>query len=141
MHQPSAEELKSVENWFADYDARAEQGEIEKLADLAVFPMNVATDVPDGHASVRQWTRDEYVEAMKESMGGGTAGLGLRSTRTPRFLSPNLVVVETEATMTIKGQEHHMHYADLLVRTEEGWAFQTMVQGGWGHGWPSAKRG
>ncbi|MEV7013797.1 nuclear transport factor 2 family protein [Streptosporangium sp. NPDC051022] len=141
MYQSSAEELKSIEEWFADYDALAERGAIEELADLAVFPMNVATDVPGGHASVRQWTRAEYVEAMKESMGGGTAGLGLRSTRTPRFLSPNLVVVETEATMTIEGREHHMHYADLLVRAEDGWAFQTMVQGGWGHGWPPAKRG
>ncbi|GHE25951.1 hypothetical protein GCM10017673_29390 [Streptosporangium violaceochromogenes] len=141
MYQPSAQELKSIEEWFADYDALAEQGAIEQLADLAVFPMNVATDVPGGHASVRQWTRPEYVEAMKESMGGGTAGLSLRSTRTPRFLGPNLVVVETEATMTIEGREHHMRYADLLVRTEDGWAFQTMVQGGWGHGWPPAKRG
>ncbi|GAA3166253.1 nuclear transport factor 2 family protein [Nonomuraea salmonea] len=141
MYQPITEELKSIEAWFATYDALAEQGAIEQLADLAVFPMNVVTDVPDGHAAVRQWTRAEYIEAMRQSMGGGTAGLDLRSTRTPRFLSPNLVVVETEATMTIDGQEHQMHYADLLVRTEDGWAFQTMVQGGWGHGWDPAKRG
>ncbi|GGS85505.1 nuclear transport factor 2 family protein [Nonomuraea spiralis] len=141
MYQPSTAELKNIEQWFADYDALAEQGAIEQLADLAVFPMNVATDAPGGHASVCQWTRAEYVEAMKQSMGGGTAGLDLRSTRTPRFLTPNLVVVETEASMTIEGEKHHMHYADLLVRTEDGWAFQTMVQGGWGHGWPPAKRG
>ncbi|MFI7111578.1 nuclear transport factor 2 family protein [Nonomuraea sp. NPDC050227] len=141
MYQPSAEELKTIDDWFAAYDALAEEGAIEQLADLAVFPMNVATDVPGGHASVRQWTRAEYVEAMKQSMGGGTAGLDLRSTRTPRFVSQNLVVVETEATMTIEGEEHRMHYADLLMRTEDGWAFQTMVQGGWGHGWPSARRG
>ncbi|MEV4567739.1 nuclear transport factor 2 family protein [Nonomuraea sp. NPDC049419] len=141
MYQPTTEELKSIEEWFATYDALAEQGAIEQLADLAVFPMNVVTDVPDGHAAVRQWTRAEYIEAMRQSMGGGTAGLDLRSTRTPRFLSPNLAVVETEATMTIDGQDHQMHYADLLVRTEDGWAFQTMVQGGWGHGWDPAKRG
>ncbi|KAB8190977.1 nuclear transport factor 2 family protein [Nonomuraea phyllanthi] len=141
MYQPSNEELKSVEAWFAEYDAAAEEGALEKLADLAVFPMNLATDVPGGYAAVRQWTRAEYVEAMKEAMGGGTAGLGLESRRTPHFLSPNLVVVETEATMTVEGQTHHMHYADLLVRTEDGWAFQTMVQGGWGHGWPAARRG
>ncbi|MBB6345160.1 hypothetical protein FHU36_001669 [Nonomuraea muscovyensis] len=141
MYQPSAEELKSIEAWFAEYDALADRGAIEELADLAVFPMNLATDVPGGHAAVRQWTREEYIEAMKEAMGGGTAGLDLESTRTPRFISENLVVVETEATMTIEGQRQRMHYADLLVRTEDGWAFQTMVQGGWGHGWPAAKRG
>lgn len=141
MYQPTNEERKSVEEWFAEYDAIAEQGAIERLADLAVFPMNVATDVPDGYAAVRQWTRAEYVEAMKESMGGGTAGLELRSKRTPHFLSQNLVVVETEATMTVEGQTQGMHYADLLVRTEDGWAFQAMVQGGWGYGWPTARRG
>ncbi|QYC44128.1 hypothetical protein Nocox_32785 [Nonomuraea coxensis DSM 45129] len=141
MYQPSAEELKSVEEWFAEYDARAERGELDRLADLAVFPMNLATDVPGGYATVRQWTREEYLEAMKDAMGGGTAGLDLRSRRTPHFLSENLVVVETHATMTIEGQEQEMHYADLLVRTEDGWAFQTMIQGGWGHGWPAARRG
>lgn len=141
MYQPTADELKSIEAWFAQYDALAERGAIEELADLAVFPMNLATDVPGGHAAVRQWTRAEYVEAMQQAMGSGTAGLDLTSTRTPRFISENLVVVETEATMTVEGQKQQMHYADLLVRTEDGWAFQTMVQGGWGHGWPTLKRG
>ncbi|MDI2131306.1 nuclear transport factor 2 family protein [Yinghuangia seranimata] len=141
MYQPTAEELQAVEAWFVAYDAVAERGAIEELADLAVFPMNVATDVPGGHAAVRQWTREEYIEAMREAIGGGTAGLDLASTRTPRFVSANLVVVETEATMTFEGQRQSMHYVDLLVRTEGGWAFQTMVQGGWGHGWPTAKRG
>ena len=141
MYTPGNEELKSVEQWFAEYDALAEQGAIERLADLAVFPMNLATDVPGGHATVRQWSREEYLEAMGEAMGGGTAGLDLRSKRTPHFLSPNLVVVETEATMTVDGEQQEMHYADLLVRTEDGWAFQTMIQGGWGHGWAPARRG
>ncbi|AQZ67125.1 unnamed protein product [[Actinomadura] parvosata subsp. kistnae] len=140
-YQPSDEDLKSVEAWFAEYDALAEQGAIEQLADLAVFPMNLATDVPGGRAAVRQWTREEYVEAMRQAMGGGTAGLDLRSVRTPHFVSENLVVVETEATMTVDGRTESMSYVDLLVRTEDGWAFQTMVQGGWGHGWPVAKRG
>ncbi|GLW99132.1 nuclear transport factor 2 family protein [Microtetraspora sp. NBRC 16547] len=141
MYQPSDEELKSIEDWFVQYDALADQGEIEKLADLAVFPMNLATDVPGAFAAVRQWTREEYIEAMKEAMSGGTAGLELESTRTPHFISQNLVLVKTTATMTIEGRRESMHYADLLVRTEDGWAFQTMVQGGWGHGWPPAKRG
>ncbi|MEU8136467.1 nuclear transport factor 2 family protein [Streptodolium elevatio] len=141
MYQPTAEETQAIEAWFAEFDALAERGSIEGLADLAVFPMNLATDVPGGHAAVRQWTREEYIETMREAIGGGTAGLDLKSTRTPRFLSANLVVVETEATMTVDGQPQSMHYVDLLVRTEDGWAFQTMVQGGWGHGWPTAKRG
>ncbi|MBA2891240.1 nuclear transport factor 2 family protein [Nonomuraea soli] len=131
----------SIEKWFEDYDKLAETGDIEKLADMAVFPMNVVTDVPGGYAAAKQWTREEYVAAMKEAMGGGTADLNLRSKRTPHHLTENLCLVETEATMTIEGQEQTMRYADLLVRTEDGWAFQTMVQGGWGYGWEPAKRG
>ncbi|MDH2427019.1 nuclear transport factor 2 family protein [Sphaerisporangium sp. TRM90804] len=141
MYEPSDEELKSIEAWFAEYDSLADRGAIERLADLAVFPMNLVTDVPGAYAAVRQWSREEYVEAMRETMGEGTAGLGLRSKRTPRFISQNLVLVETTATMTIENEPQTMHYADLLVRTEGGWAFQTMVQGGWGTGWPPAKRG
>lgn len=141
MYQPSETELKSVEAWFAAYDRLAEEGAVEQLADLAVFPMNLVTDAPGGYAAARQWTREEYVAAMDETMGGGTAGLNLRSRRTPRFLSANLVIVETEATMTIEGEQQTTHYADLLLRTEEGWAFQSMIQAGWGAEWPAATRG
>ncbi|WP_449063142.1 nuclear transport factor 2 family protein [Planomonospora algeriensis] len=139
---PSADDLASVEAWFAEYDALAERGAVGEIADLAVFPLNLATDVPGGSAAVRQWSREEFVEVMTEVMGGGTAGLAMESVRTPRFLTANLVLVETEATMTDEeGNRQSTRYADLLVRTADGWAFQTMVQGGWGHGWPPATRG
>lgn len=65
----------------------------------------------------------------------------MESVRTPHFLSENLVVVITEAAVTVDGERQEMTYADVLVRTAEGWAFQTMAQGGWGHGWVPARRG
>ncbi|WP_143590147.1 nuclear transport factor 2 family protein [Thermoactinospora rubra] len=132
-YTPTTEDLQSIEQWFAEYDALAAKGEVDRLADMAIFPMNLATDVPGGYGAVRQWTREEYLETMRQAMGEGAAGL--KPKRTPHFLSPNLVVVETV------DEEHGMHYADLLVRTADGWGFQTMVQGGWGHGWPPAKLG
>ncbi|GAA3140047.1 hypothetical protein GCM10010466_33910 [Planomonospora alba] len=138
---PSAEDLASIDAWFAEYDALAARGAVQEIADLAVFPLNLATDVPGGFGAVRQWDREEFVRVMTEVMGGGTAGMEMTSVRTPRFLTPNLVLVETEATVTVEGSTQSMRYADLLVRTAEGWAFQTMVQGGWGHGWPPATRG
>nr|BFE85162.1 hypothetical protein GCM10020093_077630 [Planobispora longispora] len=138
---PSAEDLAGVDAWFAEYDALAARGAVEEIADLAVFPLNLATDVPGGFGAVAQWDRAEFVRVMTEVMGGGTAGMEMKSVRTPRFLTPNLVLVETEATVTAEGRRQSMRYADLLVRTEGGWAFQTMVQGGWGHGWPPATRG
>lgn len=138
---PNSEDLASIEAWFAEYDTLAARGAIQEIADLAVFPLNLATDVPDGVGAVRQWDREEFVRVMTEVMGGGTADLAMESVRTPRFLTANLVLVETEATVTTGEHRQSTRYADLLVRTTDGWAFQTMVQGGWGHGWPPATRG
>ncbi|MBC6447739.1 nuclear transport factor 2 family protein [Actinokineospora xionganensis] len=138
MYQPTDEAVESVRQWFVDYDALAERGAVEEMADLAVFPLNLATDVPGGHAAVAQWTREEFVRTMSEVVGGGAA---MESTRTPRFLSENLVVVVTEAAVTVEGERQELTYADVLVRTPNGWAFQTMIQGGWGHGWDPARRG
>lgn len=138
MYQPTDEAVESIRQWFVDYDALAERGAIEEMADLAVFPLNLATDVPGGHAAVTQWTREEFVRTMSAVVGGGAA---MESTRTPHFLSENLVVVVTDAAVTVEGERQEMTYADVLVRTAEGWAFQTMVQGGWGHGWDPARRG
>ncbi|GIH97403.1 nuclear transport factor 2 family protein [Planobispora siamensis] len=138
---PSAEDLAGVEAWFAEYDALAARGAVREIADLAVFPLNLATDVPGGFAAVRQWDREEFIQVMTEVMGGGTGDMEMKSVRTPHFLTSNLVLVETEATVVVEGRRQSMRYADLLVRTTDGWAFQTMVQGGWGHGWPPATRG
>ncbi|SDH78971.1 hypothetical protein SAMN05192558_10559 [Actinokineospora alba] len=138
MYQPTDEALESVRQWFVDYDALAERGAVEEMADLAVFPLNLATDVPGGHAAVAQWSREEYVRTMTEVVGDGAA---MESVRTPHFLSENLVVVITEAAVTVEGERQELTYADVLVRTTQGWAFQTMVQGGWGHGWAPASRG
>ncbi|WP_082860369.1 hypothetical protein [Alloactinosynnema sp. L-07] len=141
MYEPTESELASLRDWFTTYDALAAKGAVEEMADLAVFPMNLATDVSGGHAAVTQWNREQYVAAMAEVMGGGTAELEMTSERTPHFLTENLAVVVSEATMTVGGEVQRMTYADLMVRTADGWAFQSMIQGGWGADWPQAKRG
>ncbi|WP_436500819.1 nuclear transport factor 2 family protein [Actinokineospora sp. HUAS TT18] len=141
MYDPTESELASLNDWFTTYDALAAKGAVEEMADLAVFPMNLATDVDGGHAAVTQWSREQYVAAMTEVLGGGTGDMAMKSERTPHFLTANLAVVVTEATMTMGEETHRMTYADLLVRTADGWAFQSMIQGGWGADWPPAKRG
>jgi hypothetical protein len=125
-------------DWFADYDARAARGDIQALADLAVFPLNVVTDAPGGTAAVRSWTRAEFVEVMTAVIGEGAE---LDSTRTPHLIGDNLAVVVTDATYPAGGADVPVRYADLLVRTPDGWAFQTMVQPGHGTGWRPAARG
>ncbi|MBB2912175.1 hypothetical protein FHS43_003455 [Streptosporangium becharense] len=176
---PTAEDLASVEAWFAEYDAHSAKVDVERMADMAMFPLNVVTDSPGGDGLAAQWTREQFMRTMAQAMGGAetgdgetgrgetgggetgrgetgggetgggetresetgggeTGGMEMTSTRTPHFLTGNLVVVVTDATVTMNGQTYDMRYADLLVKSGGRWVFQTMVQGGWAHVWNAA---
>jgi len=114
---PTDEDLASVEAWFREYDACAARGDVERLADMAVFPLNVVSDDAAGEAVAAQWSRGD---------------VRIESTRTPHFLSASLVVVVTDAVVTWDGGGARTRYADLLVKIGGRWRFQTMVQSGWG---------
>lgn len=130
-YEPTDEDRASVAAWFEEYDARAAAVDLEKMADLAVFPLNVVSDDSTGAGVAAQWTRERYVAAMAQAMGGA-GDVRMTATRTPSFLTASLVLVVTDATMTWDGGDRRVRYADLLIRNEDGWRFQTMVQGGWG---------
>jgi uncharacterized protein YutD len=59
-------------------------------------------------------------------------GASFASTRTPVFLSAATVVVFTDCTATVDDEEYQMRYADVLIKQDGRWVFQTMIQGGWG---------
>jgi hypothetical protein len=128
---PSDEDRASVEAWFAEYDALAAKADIERLADLAVFPLNVVSDDSRGNGVAAQWSREQYTRTMAQVLSGA-GDVRMESRRTPHFLSANLVVVVTEATMTWEGGGERTRYADLLIKQDGRWRFQTMVQSGWG---------
>ncbi|MEU6117670.1 nuclear transport factor 2 family protein [Streptomyces sp. NPDC047117] len=128
---PSEQDLREVEEWFARYDALSAGVDVEGMADMAVFPLNLVSDDSDGNGQAGQWSRAEFVRTMAEVMGGG-GDVTFESTRTPHFLSTGIVVVFTDAVFTVDGRSQSVRYADVLVRRDGGWAFQTMIQGGWG---------
>ncbi|MFH0241741.1 nuclear transport factor 2 family protein [Streptomyces sp. HK10] len=134
-YTPTEEDLRSVEEWFASYDELASSPtpeNVERMADMAVFPLNLVTDGSDGDGRTDQWDRRRYTETMNAVMGcGGDEDVRFDSARTPFFLSPCLVVVFTDSVTTAGGEEHRMRYADILVRRGGVWRFQTMVQSGW----------
>ncbi|MBU7600518.1 nuclear transport factor 2 family protein [Streptomyces sp. P38-E01] len=130
-HAPTEEELCTLREWFTHYDACAARGETAKLAELAHFPLNLVTDDSSGTPWCGQWSREQYLSVMGEVMGGGD-DVAFEATRTPFFLGGSLAVVFTRSTMTAAGVSYQLDYADILVRTPEGWRFQTMVQSGWG---------
>ncbi len=129
VFEPSPEDVASVLAWFDDYDELAATAQIERMADLAMFPLNSVTDDAEGNGSASWSDREQYVREMTEVIGDGAR---MESVRTPHFLSRSLVFVVTDATYTHGGVRHRMRYGDLLVRREGRWYFQTMVQGGWG---------
>ncbi|MBB1245435.1 nuclear transport factor 2 family protein [Streptomyces durbertensis] len=129
----------SLAEWFAHYDNSSAAGDVPRTADLAVFPLNLVTDDSTGRAWCGQWDRGQYLTTMGGVMGGdgsddtpAEGGTRFDSVRTPFFLSPTLAVVFSRSTMTAGGRTHQLDYADILVRTDEGWRFQTMLQPGWG---------
>ncbi|WNG85933.1 nuclear transport factor 2 family protein [Mycobacterium sp. ITM-2016-00317] len=125
-YAPTQADVDEVLAWFTHYDALAVAGDVEAMADQAMFPLN---EVTDGQAE--SCDRDRFVAQMAREVGG-SGDLTMESVRTPHFINQNLVFVLTDATITAGGHRQQVRYGDLLVKTAGGWKFQTMVQGGWG---------
>jgi hypothetical protein len=103
------------------------------MADMAVFPLNLVSDDSQGDGRTAQWSREQFVDTMSQVMSeGGDETISFESTRTPVFLSPSMAVVFTDSAMTVGGEKRQLRYADILVRRGGTWAFQTMIQSGWG---------
>ncbi|WP_030798081.1 DUF4440 domain-containing protein [Streptomyces sp. NRRL S-337] len=129
---PTTEDRASLDAWFAEYDAQSAKRNIERMAEMAVFPLNLVSDDASGNGRSAQWDREQFVATMTHVMGDGSEDIGFESIRTPVFLSPAIAVVFTDSTMTIQGETQQLRYADILIRQDGKWAFQTMIQGGWG---------
>ena len=130
-YAPTVDEVDGVRDWFERYDAHSAAGRIARMADMADFPVNLVTDGTDGNAWTGQWNREEFLAMMAQAVGDGSQQLGFDSTRVPYFLTASLVIVFTDSVMSAGWQSHRMHYADILVKKDGEWVFQTMVQGGW----------
>ncbi|MGW2557954.1 nuclear transport factor 2 family protein [Streptomyces sp. NPDC001514] len=129
---PTPGELASIEEWFAEYDAASGRRDIERMADMAVFPLNLVSDDSAGNGASAQWDREQFVATMTRVMGDGSTDITFDSTRTPVFLTSAMVVVFTDSVMTMGATEQRLRYADILIKRDGKWAFQTMLQGGWG---------
>ncbi|MEU5978281.1 nuclear transport factor 2 family protein [Streptomyces sp. NPDC047315] len=131
-YTPTADELASIDAWFAKYDAAAARRDIDKMADVAVFPLNLVSDNAAGEGASAQWDRRQFVETMTHVMGEGSDDITFDSVRTPVFLSSAMVIVFTDSTMTAGDVTQQLRYADVLIKQNGKWVFQTMLQGGWG---------
>ena len=129
-YEATTEQQREIEDWFAHYDALVAAGDLEGMADQAVFPLNEVTDDAEGLGVVSATVREQFVAQMRAA-GVGAGAVEMRSSRTPVFLSPALVFIVTDAVFGTGDETTTMRYGDLLLRTASGWRFQTMVAGGW----------
>lgn len=129
---PTPDELAAIQAWFTEYDAAAARRDIERMADMAVFPLNLVSDDSSGSGASAQWDREQFVRTMTRVMGDGSGDIAFESVRTPVFLGPAMVVVFTDSAMTAGGTTQQLRYADVLIKRDGRWAFQTMLQSGWG---------
>ncbi|GAA3156087.1 hypothetical protein GCM10010521_50070 [Streptomyces rameus] len=131
-YAPTAEDRASLDAWFAEYDAASGKRDVQRMADMAVFPLNLVSDDAAGNGRSAQWDRDRFTATMTQVLGEGSRDITFESTRTPVFLSSSMAVVFTDSTMTVDGRSQQLRYADILLRRDGKWAFQTMIQEGWG---------
>ncbi|MFG3497107.1 nuclear transport factor 2 family protein [Streptomyces sp. NPDC047928] len=131
-YTPTADDRAGLDAWFAEYDARSARRDVEGMADMAVFPLNLVSDDSAGDGRSAQWDRPHFVRTMTHVMGDGGQDIAFESTRTPVFLSASMAVVFTDSVMTTDEGTRRLRYADILVRRGGSWAFQTMIQSGWG---------
>jgi len=123
-------DAEEVLTWFTRYDGLVAAGDLDAMADMASFPINEVTDDAGGFGITGPCDRAKFLEQMREAVGGA-GEVSMESTRHPVFLSRALCFVVTDAVITAHGHSQQMRYGDLLVRTADGWRFQTMVAGGW----------
>jgi len=126
------EQKQGIESWFAAYDEPSKRSDVEGMANMAVFPVHVVTEDSEGNGYTENWTRERFVQTMTEAMKGTPKDMQMKAVRTPFFLTKDLAVVITDATIMIGAQEQVLRYADILVKIGGNWKFQTMAQGGWG---------
>jgi hypothetical protein len=126
------EQKTSIESWFAEYDELSLKGDIEGMANMAMFPIHVVTEGSDGNGYAENWTRAQFIQTMTEAMKDTPKDMEMKTVRTPFFLSPDLAVVITDAEISVGAQTQSMRYADILVKLDGKWKFQTMAQSGWG---------
>lgn len=127
---PSDAEVHGLLAWFAEYDVHVFNGDVEAMADMALFPLVVMSNDSTGECVAQEWDRATFVQAM--GMATGDAAPRLQNHRAPVFLGPDLAVVVTDTTVTTGDEVAYMRYVDILAKTGGRWRFKSMVQAGWG---------
>ncbi|MDP4534742.1 nuclear transport factor 2 family protein [Alkalimonas collagenimarina] len=132
MFEPTKEQQQEIYDWFAKYDELTKAFKFEAMADRGLFPMYVITDDSTGNGVTRTWSRNDFITSMKSAMENTPEDIEYNMTRTPYMINANVAIVLTEWRPQKDSDEGALKYADVLLKENGDWRFQTMIQGGWG---------
>ncbi len=100
----STEEQKQrLDSWFAEYDGLSMKGDVEGMADMAMFPVHVVTESSDGNGYTENWTRDRFVQTMTEAMKATLDDVFER-------VYPNRVKTFTRQAILLRVLGHDFHH-------------------------------
>lgn len=128
LFHPTDKQKQDIAQWFEVFDSLSKNHRYADMADQAVFPMFVITDDSQGNGVAKVWSREVYIAQMQLAMADAAGELQYETQRTPMMITDHLAVVFTvwrTGEMTLK-------YVDFLMKHQDQWKFQTMIQGGWG---------
>lgn len=123
-------EKKEVEAWFAKYAEFSENNDIEGLAGMVQFPLQVVSRDAKGSGGVQSWNKDNFVKVMKGVLAKTPDDTESKSEHTPYFLSHDLVIIMTKTSGKSGGQKNIAKSADVLVRVGGKWMLQVTAQPG-----------
>lgn len=130
---PSEQDIDSLKEWFAQYEAHVLKNELDDMAAMAVFPLVVITDDSNGNCVSQAWDVPTFKQAMDlNAQGVDLSTVTIQNNRNPVFLSENLAVVITDTITTIAGNPQQSRYADIMVKEDGKWKYKSMIQSSWG---------
>ncbi|MBZ2188873.1 hypothetical protein K8B33_07180 [Alcanivorax sp. JB21] len=132
MFEPTSESKKEIDDWFVAYDELTRYFKFEEMADRGLFPMYVITDDSTGNGVTRTWSREDFITSMKSAMENTPDDIQYNTVRKPYMINANVAIVLTEWRPNKDSDEGALKYADVLLKKDGEWRFQTMIQGGWG---------
>lgn len=132
LFQPTQQQADEITTWFAEYDEFTKNFQFEHMADRGIFPMYVITDTSKGDGVTQTWTREDFIQSMKSSMENTPEDIAYNTTRKLYMINANIAIVLTAWRPHKDSDTGILKYADILLKQDGEWRFQTMIQDGWG---------
>jgi uncharacterized protein (TIGR02246 family) len=126
-----AKDRQEILALFQKMEQAGKRADLDAAAALVDFPVLMVTDDSKGEAHSAQWTREQWVQAMRPFYEK-PMDMNVQHQPTISVLTDSLATVVDRATFTMGGKTVTTRSSTLLVRKGGGWKIKALVEGGWG---------